>query len=188
MHKPTVESLRLAGKYCDLSDLWLYCDSVVEKVDLSVHTDINARAVHDALMILLCLRENPVTRPTCVRLLLQPGVVEECSICDLEGCLGNSWQGLNAVFSHYKTASTYGVHMIKVEPGSKTELFLENYCDWARDLLVQGDTNVLFLNMKGLPFQSDCGFNKYLPRLLAGCATLSWTKVSAALLLLFASL
>jgi hypothetical protein len=169
--------LRQAGKYCDLSELWLYTDSVVDKVNLSVHTAANARLVHDALMLLLCFRENPVTRPTCVRLLLQPGVLEDCSICEVGGCLGNSWQGMTAVFSHYKTASTYGQHTIKVQPGSRTELFLQNYTDWARPLLVQEDTNALFLNVRGRAFYSDGSFNKYLPRLLAGCAKLSWTKV-----------
>ena len=64
-----------------------------------------------------------------------------------------------------------------VQPGSRIELFLQNYTDWARPLLVQEDTNALFLNVRGRAFYSDGSFNKYLPRLLAGCAKLSWTKV-----------
>jgi len=148
-----------------------------------VHTEANARRVHDALMLLLCFREHPITRPTCMRLLLVPGVVEACSLCTVAGCLGNSWQGDTAVIRHYKTASTYGNHTITVVPGSKTQLVLQEYTSWARPLLLkETSSNALFLTRYGRPFIRDGCFNKYLPRLLLAVsgAKLSWTKVRPA--------
>ena len=157
-------------------------DSFLDSTDFSAHTELNARRTHDALMLLLCFREHPVTRPTCMRLLLVPGVQEPCSQCTVPGCLGNSWVGNVAVIRHYKTASTYGNHTITVQPGSRTEQVLQEYCSWARPLLLKDtSSNALFLTRFGRPFIRDGCFNKYLPRLLQQLsgAKLSWTKVSS---------
>lgn len=182
-HKRSIADLRAAGEYVDLADLWLQIDTYLDGLDCSVHTEENARRVHDALMLLLCFREHPVTRPTCMRLLLVPGVVEACSLCTAVGCLGNSWSGATAVIRHYKTAGTYGDHTITVKPGSRTEDMLQQYTTWARQLLVtdQGVT-ALFLTHYGRAFTTDGTFNMYLPRLLfrISGAKLSWTKVRAA--------
>ena len=158
-------------------------DAYLDSMDFSVHTEANARRAHDALMLLLCFREHPVTRPTCMRLLLVPGVVEACSQCSVAGCLGNSWTGNTAVIRHYKTASTYGNHTITVQPGSKTEQVMLQYTSWARPLLLkEPNSNALFLTRYGRPFIRDGCFNKYLPRLLLTLsgAKLSWTKARAA--------
>ena len=179
-HKRSVEELREAGEYADLAELWLQIDTYLDSIDFSVHTEANARKAHDALMLLLCFREHPITRPTCMRLLLVPGVLEACNQCSVAGCLGNSWQGNTAVIRHYKTAGTYGNHVITVQPGSKTEQVLEQYTTWARPLLLKEPaSSALFLTRYGRPFIRDGCFNKYLPRLLLGLsgAKLSWTKV-----------
>ena len=150
-------------------------------MDYSVHTEANARRVHDALMLLLCFREHPVTRPTCMRLLLVPGVLQACTLCSVPGCLGNAWDGITAIIRHHKTASTYGTHTITVLEGSKTQMVLQEYVSWARPLLVKDSTDyALFLTRYGKGFTRDGCFNKYLPRLLqqVSGAQLSWTKVS----------
>ena len=150
-------------------------------MDYSVHTEANARRVHDALMLLLCFREHPVTRPTCMRLLLVPGVLQACTLCNVPGCLGNAWDGITAIIRHHKTASTYGTHTITVLEGSKTQMVLQEYVSWARPLLVKDSTDyALFLTRYGKGFTRDGCFNKYLPRLLqqVSGAQLSWTKVS----------
>ena len=69
-------------------------------------------------ILLLCFRERPVTRPTCMRLLLVPGVLQACTLCSVPGCLGNAWDGITAIIRHHKTASTYGTHTITVLEGS----------------------------------------------------------------------
>ena len=150
-------------------------------MDYSVHTEANARRVHDALMLLLCFREHPVTRPTCMRLLLVPGVLQACTLCSVPGCMGNAWDGITAIIRHHKTASTYGTHTITVLEGSKTQMVLQEYVSWARPLLVKDSTDcALFLTRYGKGFTRDGCFNKYLPRLLqqVSGAQLSWTKVS----------
>ena len=181
-NKRSIEELRQAGEYADLAELWLQIDTFVADTDFAVRSEVNARRVHDALMLLLCFREHPITRPTCMRLLLVPGVVEACSLCSTPGCLGNSWTGNTAVIRHYKTAATYGNHAITVQPGSKTELVLDHYTSWARQLLLKDtSSNALFLTRYGKPFIRDGCFNKYLPRLLqtVSGAKLSWTKARA---------
>ena len=175
-----MEELRQAGEYVELAELWLQIDGYLQETDLTEHTETNARRVHDALMLLLCFREHPITRPTCMRLLQVPGEPQPCSLCTVPGCLGNSWTGNTAVIRHYKTAGTYGAHTITVQPGSMTELMLQEYTAWARALLLKDlSSNALFLTRYGKPFIRDGCFNKYLPRLLQAVsgAKLSWTKV-----------
>lgn len=163
----------------DLAELWLQIDSYLQDTDFTERTEANARRVHDALMLLLCFREHPITRPTCMRILQVPGEPQPCSLCTTPGCLGNSWTGSTAVFRHYKTSGTYGNHTITVLPGSKTELVLQHYTGWGRALLLKDpSSNALFLTRYGKPFIRDGCFNKYLPRLLQSVsgAKLSWTK------------
>jgi hypothetical protein len=179
IQRPTVEQLRQAGQYCDLADVWHSIDIKVDKVDLDVRTAANARCVHDGLMMLLGLREQPITRPSCIRLLLVPGAPADvlCQECEVPGCPGNRWMGLTAVLHHFKTQGTYGTHSIRVAEGSRTARFLAAYVDWARPLLATEDTSALFLTTRGRAFRSEGAFNKYLPRLLLDCAKLSWTRV-----------
>jgi len=177
--KPSIASLTEAGKYCELADLWLQVDSMYDELDFEARDVANARRVHDVLMLMLCFREHPVTRPTCIRLLLAPGEEEECIVCDNPSCLGNSWHGKTAVIRHHKTSGTYGEHRIKVVANSRTDICLDAYVNWARSLLVQEETSALFLTTRGRAFKSDTSFNKYLPRLLAPVAELSWTRVRA---------
>lgn len=179
-HKRSLEELRAAGEYCDLAELWLHIDTFLAEVDYTLHTPANARVVHDALMLLFCFRDHPVTRPTCIRYLLLPGTVEACRQCTVAGCLGNSWSGMTAIIRHFKTASTYGTHAITVQAGSRTEFVLGEYVAWSRPLLIKdASSNALFLTRHGRPFIRDGCFNKYLPRLLlqVSGAKLSWTKV-----------
>jgi hypothetical protein len=61
-NKRTIEELRQAGEYADLAELWVAIDAYLLTVDYSVHTEANARRVHDALMLLLCFREHPAGR------------------------------------------------------------------------------------------------------------------------------
>jgi len=180
--KRSIEELRQAGEYVDLAELWLQIDTFLAELDFSEHTEANARRFHDALMLLLCFREHPITRPTCIRLLLVPGVQVPCSVCTTAGCLGNSWTGRTAVIRHYKTSGTYGSHSITVQEGSKTELVLKEYMSWARPLLLKDtSSHALFLTRYGKPFIREGCFNKYLPRLLQvlSGAKLSWTKARA---------
>ena len=180
--KRSIDELRQAGEYVDLAELWLQIDTFLDELDYTVHSEVNARRVHDALMLLLCFREHPITRPTCIRLLLVPGVQEPCSLCTTPGCLGNSWTGRTAVIRHYKTSGTYGNHSITVVEGSRTELVLKQYVSWARPLLLKDhSSSALFLTRYGKPFSRDGCFNKYLPRLLqtVSGAKLSWTKARA---------
>jgi hypothetical protein len=181
--KRSIEELRQAGEYVDLAELWVQIDTFLDELDYSEHTEVNARRIHDALMLLLCFREHPITRPTCIRLLLVPGVQLPCSLCTVPGCLGNSWSGRTAVIRHYKTSGTYGSHSITVQEGSRTELVLKEYICWARPMLLKDtSSHALFLTRYGKPFIRDGCFNKYLPRLLQSLsgAKLSWTKARAA--------
>jgi hypothetical protein len=130
--KRSIEELRQAGEYVDLAELWLQIDTFLAELDYSEHTEVNARRIHDALMLLLCFREHPITRPTCIRLLLVPGVLLPCNLCNVPGCMGNSWSGRTAVIRHYKTSGTYGSHSITVLEGSKTEQVLKEYICWGR--------------------------------------------------------
>jgi hypothetical protein len=181
--KRSIEELRQAGEYVDLAELWLQIDTFLAELDYSEHTEVNARRIHDALMLLLCFREHPITRPTCIRLLLVPGVLLPCNLCNVPGCMGNSWSGRTAVIRHYKTSGTYGSHSITVLEGSKTEQVLKEYICWARPMLLKDtSSHALFLTRYGKPFIRDGCFNKYLPRLLQSLsgAKLSWTKARAA--------
>lgn len=178
VRRTSIADLRTAGKYCDLAELWLYIDQQVAAIDLTVHTPDNARRVHDALMLLLCLREHPVARPDCMRWLLTPGAAQPCAQCSVPGCPGNAWNGNVATFVHFKTAASHGEHRIEVKAGSKTALFSEAYQTWARALLLKEDTNYMFLTTKGRAFKTAGSWALYLPRLLSSCAQLTWTKVS----------
>lgn len=159
----------------------MYIDQLVASIDLNDHTPANARRVHDALMLLLCFREHPITRPSCIRLLRVPGApLELCSECTDSSCPGNGWEGDTIVMRHYKTAGAYGSFTINVRAGSKTAVFKEQYLTWARPLLLEEETNVFFLSTRGKAFRNANSFNKYMPRLLQGVAKLGWTKVSVS--------
>lgn len=177
-HKRSVAELRAAGEYADLGAIWLHIDDMAASIDLGDHSPANARRVHDAFMLHLCFRERPIARPSCIRLLKVPGAFfEQCSECSDPSCLGNGWQGNTIVMRHYKTSGAYGDYTIEVAPGSKTALFMEAYLDWGRPLLLQEETNALFLNTRGKAFRDASAFNKYMPRLLQGVAKLTWTRV-----------
>lgn len=179
-----MQELQALGQTCSLSELFLLIDKVVAGLDLELHSAANARLVHDALMMAFCVRDNPPVRPSCIRMLKAPGLLQACSECTDTNCPGNHFlvkEGSTcAVFVHYKTATAHGrVHTIEVQPGSNTELLLGAYMDWARPLLVKSTSSspYLFLNLRGDVF-SESAFNSYLPRLLSAAAPrLSWTKL-----------
>ena len=177
--KPSVEAMRAAGEYADLAELWLHVDTTVGELDYSDRSPAAARKVHDALMLLLCFREHPITRPSCMRQLLVPGaVLTACNVCASPACPGNHWQGATAVFTHYKTARSNGDFRLTVQAGSKTAEVLAQYLAWARPLLLKDQAAAtLFLTTAGRSFITEGCWNEYLPRLLSSCAKLTWTRV-----------
>ena len=56
--------MRALGQTCTLSELFIHIDRAVAALQLDLHTAENARLLHDALMMALCVRDNPPVRPT----------------------------------------------------------------------------------------------------------------------------
>lgn len=168
------------GKYTDLAALWTHIDDLYDAIDWADRSISAARTVHDVLLLMLCLREHPIVRPGCLRVLLAPGVTAPCPSCSLPGCPGNSWNGATAVIRHFKTERSHVVHHIVVAPGSKSARLLGEYTSWARAALATADTPYMFLSARGDAF-SPSAWCKYLPRLLSDVADVGWTRVRGLL-------
>jgi hypothetical protein len=156
----------------------VHIDELYEAVDWDDRSPAAARTIHDLLLLMLCIREHPIVRPGCLRLLLAPGQVAPCSTCTLPGCPGNSWTGTVAVIRHFKTESSHHVHNIVVAPGSRTEKLLGEYTSWARALLATPGNPYTFISTKGGMFSSSAWYS-YMPRLLSCVAELGWTRCVA---------
>jgi hypothetical protein len=174
--KPSTQQLRDVGKYTDLATLWLFIDSEYDAIDWDARSHAAARTIHDVLMLMFCLREHPIVRPSCIRLLFAPGLSGPCPVCSLPACPGNAFEGNIANIRHFKTERSHGLHQIVIRPGSKTEKLLAAWMGWARAMLVQPGCNYLFINSNGDAF-SPSSFYKYMPALLAPVAELGWTRV-----------
>ena len=179
---PTVEQLTKAGTFVDLGSLWAFCDELFDQVDFEDRSAASGRRVHDTLMVFLGLRENPVLRPACMFSLKVPGATSPCSECARPACRGNSWrEGSCRVFDliHYKTNKSHGVHTVTVAEGSKTARLLDAYTGWARaGLLAAGVvSDAMWVSTAGRPFASVRTFSDHLPKVLAPCADLTWTRL-----------
>ena len=183
--KPTTEELTRAGQFCELGPLWAHIDQIYDALDFSDKSAAAARKVHDSLMLSLCLRESPVTRPSCMWRVRTPGSDKSCDFpgCKRPGCRGNSFRDGWSVLeiAHFKTDKSHALYTIRIDPAGRTARLMSEYMTWGRALLLRGEeaTDSLWISNAGRPFGTSKTFATYLPGLLKGCAQLTWTRPDA---------
>ena len=172
----------------DLGSLWTFIDQEYALIDFADRSEETARAVHDSLMLHLCLRESPVTRPLCMSSLTAPGLEAACTFpgCTKKGCLGNSFRrsgdGPPTIvdIQHFKTAKSHGSYSLRIDPQGRTSKLLAAHSNWGRAMLLRADSAsspCLWVNSVGRPFASARSFGIYLPSLLKECVHVTWTRL-----------